>query len=117
MAHFAKIENSVVTEIVVINNDVVGTEFPASEPIGQQFLTNHGYDGVWVQTSFNNNFRKQYGLVGSTYNEENNIFILAQPFPSWTLDSNFDWQPPSPKPTDYFSRWDESLLSWIRIDY
>ena len=112
MAHFAKIENSVVTQIISVHNDVVGTEFPASEPIGQAFIASLGFDGEWKQTSFNNNFRKQYANNGYTYDATADQFVANQPFASWLLDSNNDWQPPTPKPEGrYF--WDEETVSWI----
>ena len=112
MAHFAKIENGLVTQVIVISNDVVGAEFPASEPIGKQFISDHGYEGEWVQTSYNGNFRKQYGLVGAMYNEEHDVFIEPQPFLSWSLDTNYDWQAPTPKPEGHFY-WDEDVLEWV----
>jgi hypothetical protein len=112
MAHFVQITDGVITKGLVIHNDVVGTEFPASEPIGKQFIAEHGYEGEWVQTSFNNNFRKQYGLMGGTYNAEHDVFIAPQPFLSWSLDANHDWQAPTPKPEGYFY-WDEDVLEWV----
>lgn len=112
MAHFVQITDGVVTDGMVISNDVVGIEFPASEPIGQEFIRNHKYVGIWLQTSYNHNFRKQYAGIGFTYDEEVDVFIAPQPFPSWSLDDNYDWQPPTPKPVgDYF--WNESTLSWL----
>jgi hypothetical protein len=74
------------------------------------------FDGVWKQTSFNNNFRKQYCGVGFTYSADADVFVTPQPFPSWTLDSNYDWQPPTPMPTDgetYY--WNEEELAWAGI--
>jgi len=112
MAHFAKIENGLVAQIIVVHNDVVGTEFPASEPIGQTFIASLGLDGEWKQTSFNGNFRKQYASVGSIYDATADQFVAYQPFPSWSLDVNNDWQPPTPKPEGrYF--WNEETVSWI----
>ena len=112
MAHFAKIEDGLVTQVIVVNNDVVGTEFPESEPVGQAFIASLNLDGEWKQTSFNHNFRKQYGLVGGTYNEEHDVFVAEQPFPSWSLDANHDWQPPTPEPEGSFY-WDEDVLEWV----
>lgn len=51
-------------------------------------------------------------LIGCAYNEELNRFVYEQPFPSWTLDSNLDWQPPVAKPEgDYV--WNEEVLAWV----
>lgn len=67
------------------------------------------------RTSYNNRIRKQYAGIGYTYDAVNDVFIAPQPFPSWSLDDNFDWQPPTAMP-DGFYRWDESTLSWIEIE-
>jgi hypothetical protein len=115
MAHFVQITDGVVTDGIVISNDVVGTEFPASEIVGQEFIRNHKYSGTWLQTSYNNNFRKQYAGVGFTYDVDANEFVAPQPFPSWTLNSSNDWVPPVPKPEGWYS-WNEGNQSWINID-
>lgn len=105
MAHFAKIENNIVTEVLVVANDL--------EHRGADFLANDlGLGGTWIQTSYNNNFRKQYASVGFTYDAINDVFIVPQPFASWSLDQNFDWQPPTPKPEGKWN-WDEDLGEWV----
>jgi hypothetical protein len=53
----------------------------------------------WVQTSYNNNFRKQYAGIGYTFDSHKNKFIAPQPFASWSLDANDDWQAPVAYPT------------------
>ena len=106
MAHFARIENSLVTEVLVVSNDL--------EHRGADFLANDlGLGGTWIQTSYNNNFRKQYAGIGYTYDAVNDVFIAPQPYPSWSLDWNFDWQPPTPRPEEGFWYWDEDSLSWL----
>lgn len=106
MAHFARIENSLVTEVLVVSNDL--------EHRGADFLANDlGLGGTWIQTSYNNNFRKQYAGIGYTYDAVNDVFIAPQPFASWSLDENFDWQAPTPKPTEGFWYWDEENSNWI----
>lgn len=118
MAHFAKLdENNIVTEILVVNNDVLlKTDGTESEYKGKVFLNGLFGNATWVQTSYNNNFRKQYAGIGYTYDETNDVFIAPQPFDSWSLDSNFDWQPPTPYPDDdnYYA-WNEETLSWDLI--
>jgi len=118
MAHFAKIEDNVVTNVIVISNDVCGEptlSFPDTENAGRAFIANTlKLDGEWKQTSFNNNFRKQYCGVGFTYLTDADVFVAPQPYPSWTLDENFDWQPPTPKP-DGFYYWNETELEWVAI--
>jgi hypothetical protein len=56
----------------------------------------------------------QRGGIGWTFDGTN--FIAPQPYPSWTLDSNLDWQPPTPKPsTGKRYRWSEEELEWIEV--
>lgn len=108
MAHFAEIdENNIVKRVLVVDNSL--------EHRGEDFLSNElGLGGRWIQTSYNNNFRKQYAGVGYTYDETNDVFVSPQPFPSWTLDTNWDWQPPTPRPNE-LCYWDEETLSWKPI--
>ena len=69
MAHFAKINNGTVAEIIVVNNDDCGNgEFPESEPIGQAFIASLGLSGEWLQTSYHANFRGCYAGIGYTFN-------------------------------------------------
>ena len=112
MAHFAKISNGIVETIIVVSNDDCGSEFPASDAVGQAFIASLGLDGDWKQTSYNNNFRKQYAGIGFTYDAVKDEFVAPQPFPSWSLDSNNDWQAPTPKPEGSFY-WDEETLAWV----
>jgi len=55
--------------------------------------------------------RKVYAAIGYTYNKEHDIFILPQPYSSWTLDENFDWQPPISQPEGNYS-WNEQTQTW-----
>ena len=118
MAHFAKLDdNNIVTQILVVNNDVIlkadGTE---SELKGKQFLNATFGQSKWVQTSYNGNFRKQYAGIGYFYHDKNDIFVEPQPFQSWSIDENFDWQPPTPYPTDgKLYKWNEEALTWDEI--
>lgn len=76
MAHFAKIENGIVTQVIVVNNETLGDlEFPESESIGQEFIASIGLDGEWLQTSYNGNFRGTYAGVGFTYDAELDEFV------------------------------------------
>lgn len=109
MAHFAEIdENNVVKRVLVVDNSL--------EHRGADFLANDlGLGGIWIQTSYNNNFRKQYAGIGYTYDVANDVFIAPQPYPSWLLDQNFDWQAPKPMPIEGFWRWDEPSLNWVEV--
>lgn len=126
MAHFAKIEDGKVTEVIVIANSVLddGSE-TENEQQGKDLIAEIGKDGTWVQTSFNGTFRKNFALVGSTYDSEKDIFINAKPLDcwgdvceSWSLDSNDDWQPPTEKPTEDPKEggqwvWTEAFTTWL----
>ena len=72
MAHFAKIENNIVTNVIVIHNDAVGEptlEFPDTCAAGRAFIANTlKFEGLWKQTSYNNNFRGTYAGIGYTWN-------------------------------------------------
>tara|TARA_R110001592_G_scaffold138376_2_gene357344 strand:- start:79 stop:447 length:369 start_codon:yes stop_codon:yes gene_type:complete len=116
MAHFAKIDsNKIVTEVLVVDNSILlKADNTESELKGKEFLNNLFGTATWVQTSYNNNFRKQYAGIGYTYDEANDVFIIPQGiYNSWTLDSNFDWQPPTPRPdSEDIYNWNEDTLTW-----
>ena len=76
MAHFARIDEGTVREVIVINNDnCSGGEFPESEPAGQEFIAGMGLDGEWRQTSYHGNFRGIYAAMGYTYDPLIDEFI------------------------------------------
>lgn len=113
MAHFAELSanNEVLRVIVVHNNELLDEDGVEQEQNGINFCQSL-FGGTWVQTSYNSNFRKQFAGIGYTYDSVNNIFIAPQPFPSWALDSNYDWQPPTPAPTEGLWYWNEATQSW-----
>ena len=118
MAHFAELNssNEVLRVIVVSNTDVDanGGDLHADAETFVTTIVPYSTGGVaWKQCSYNNNFRKQYAGKGYTYNSSKDIFIANKPYPSWTLDSNDDWQPPTSKPDDgklYY--WNETDRKW-----
>ena len=68
MAHFARIDDGIVREVIVVDNaDCGGGEFPESEPIGQAFIASIGLEGDWAQTSYNGNFRGTYAGIGYAF--------------------------------------------------
>lgn len=124
MAHFAKLdENNIVEKVIVVSNEIIKDENENEvEQLGIDFCKSlFGQDTNWVQTSFNWNIRKQYAGVGYIYDSTNDVFIVPQPFTSWVLDSNFDWQPPIPYPTDRKGyEWNDEQVQWdciINIPY
>jgi hypothetical protein len=74
MAHFAKIENGVVREVIVVSNDVA-----PDEAAGQAFIASIGLSGEWKQTSYNANFRGKYAGIGDTYDAVNDVFVSPSP--------------------------------------
>tara|TARA_Y100001938_G_C8087546_1_gene432968 strand:- start:2086 stop:2406 length:321 start_codon:yes stop_codon:yes gene_type:complete len=101
MAHFAELdENNVVKRVIAVANDVNTADGPLGENDmhvdGEEYCKLFYKDKttIWKQTSYNGNFRKQYAGVGYTYNPSEDIFIKPQPHDGWTLDENYDWQPP-----------------------
>ena len=82
MAHFARIDNNIVREVIVVDNaNCGGGDFPASEPIGQAFIASIGLDGEWKQVSYNSSFRGRFAGAGFTYDAELDEFIDPNPIP------------------------------------
>lgn len=112
MAHFAKVVDSKVTQVIVAESEFFET-FVDTSP------------GEWIQTSYNTRggehtlggtpLRKNYAGIGFTYDRTRDAFIPTQPFPSWILDENTClWNAPIAIPIDgnqYI--WDESTTSWV----
>ena len=121
MAHFAQIENNLVTQVIVVdNNDILDEQGNESETIGTQFCTDL-LGGTWVQTSYNGNLRKNYAGIGDTYDTTRDAFIAPQPYPSWVLDEDTcRWESPIPYPTvaedstDMYT-WNEDTLAWDEV--
>ena len=115
MAHFAELDgNNVVLRVIVVSNadtsDASGTE---KEYIGAAFCERL-FGGNWKQTSYNGNIRKNYAGIGYTYDTGRDAFITPQPYPSWALDDNAEWQAPVPMPDDgEMYSWDEDTLAWV----
>jgi hypothetical protein len=79
MAHFAKVDNNIVQEVIVISNDDCNNlEFPESEPIGQAFIASLGLEGEWLQTSYSGSFRGRYAGIGFEYSEESDTFVAPE---------------------------------------
>lgn len=122
MAHYAVIDsnNIVVNVFSGVDENVVqddnGVLVGGSTEAWEQFYKNQPWhQGFEIKrTSRNNNIRKQYAVIGGTYNSEADVFIKPQPFNSWILDSNHDWQPPVQKPEGNYY-WNEENLEWVVI--
>ena len=102
MSHFAKIDsNNIVENVIVAEQDFIN-----SGAVGDSFL--------WVQTSYNNNFRKNYASIGMTYDSALDAFYTPQPYPSWVLNEDTcQWESPVAYPEDdKMYKWNEETQSW-----
>lgn len=113
MAHYAFIdENNIVTEVIVGIDESELIEGEAPEVWYGKFRNQR-----CLRTSYNHKIRKQYAGIGFYYDETNDVFIRPQPYASWTLDDNFDWQPPMPYPNDgQLHYWNEELGEWLNAE-
>jgi len=124
MAHYAFInsENIVVKVITGVDEtetqtDTDGTVVGGSSEAWEAFYASQPWhEGLTCKrTSYNNTIRKQYAGIGFTYDTEADVFVVPQPFPSWTLDSNHDWQAPVARPAEGKWSWNEETLAWVEI--
>lgn len=111
MAHFAELDkNNVVIQVIVVNNEDIseGVEEETGIKFCQDLL-----GGEWKQTSYNSRFRTRFAQPNGSYDPATDEFVEPQPNPSWTLDADNKWQPPTPQPEDgnYYA-WNEEALAW-----
>jgi len=121
MAHFAELNSSnEVLRVLVISNENVdahgGDQHADAETLVENIVP-YGTGGVgWKQCSYSGSFRKQFAGIGYTYDSSKNKFIRPQPYASWSLDSDDDWQAPSAMPDDgkgYI--WNETDTQWDEV--
>ena len=115
MAHFAQIVGDTVVSVIVIgNDDIDNLPYPQSEARGQQFIRALGFEGDWLQTSYNNNFRTRYAGIGYVYDPVRDAFIPPRPYMSWQFNTqSLDWDPPVPYPqTGQLYAWNENSVNW-----
>jgi hypothetical protein len=110
MAHYAFLDNNnIVTEVITgkDENELIDGLIP-------EIWYGNFRGQTCVRTSYNGKIRKQYAGVGFKYDLTHDVFIAPQPFASWNLDSNYDWQAPIQYPADgKFYSWDESKTAWV----
>jgi hypothetical protein len=123
MASFAKIglNGKVIEVLSVHNNELLDSNGVEQENIGIDFLTKLTGYPVWVQTSYNNNFRKNHAGIGMTYDEDRDAFIPKKTYNSWILNEDTcRWEAPVAKPeltqeqidnNNYYS-WNEQIKNW-----
>jgi hypothetical protein len=114
MSHYAKVENGIVTQVIVAEEDFIQTG-ALGDPAG------------WIQTSYNTKggehpegrpLRKNYAGIGYIYDSQRDAFIPPQPFASWTLNEETClWNAPTAMPTEGGPfRWNEETLSWVNLE-
>jgi hypothetical protein len=109
MAHYAFLdENNIVTEVIT---GIDETEL--IEGLDTETWYGNFRGQVCKRTSYNNNIRKQYAGIGFSYDAVNDVFIAPQPYPSWALDNDFNWQPPTLRPEGMGWYWNETEQAWI----
>ena len=128
MAHFAELiqktdptgfttdKHWVVERVIVVDNSHVSADEALD---GENWCSTFFGGGTWKQTSYNSNFRKQYAGKGYIFDTAKNKFLTPQPFASWSLDENDDWQAPVTHPTDTTGKqisWDEAGQKWTAKD-
>lgn len=122
MAYYALIdENNIVTEVLTgVDEDIIQIDTDGTLVGGSSEAWELWYGNLKGQTckrtSYNGTIRKRYAGRGFTYDAVNDVFIAPQPYPSWSLDSNFDWVPPTPRPTEGIWIWNEDNLSWTELN-
>ena len=111
MSHFAKVENGIVTQVIVAESDFISTGAL-------------GDPAAWIQTSYNTHanqhpegrpLHKNYAGIGYTW--DGTGFAAPQPYPSWTLNQDsYTWESPVPYPTDDKKySWNEETQSWDEV--
>lgn len=113
MAHFAKVENGLVTNVIVIDQETLNTGL-------------WGDPATWIQTSYNTHggqhpegrpLRKNYAGIGYTYDSNRDAFIPPKPYNSWILDEQTClWSAPTPMPQDgQLYSWNEETTQWQQV--
>ena len=120
MSHFAKIQNGIVTEVIVAEQDFInsGLVGPASDWVQTSYNTrggvHYGEDG---QPDGSVALRGNYAGIGYTYDSAHDVFYAPQPYPSWTLNNTtWLWESPVPYPNDEkFYTWNEENRTWEEV--
>jgi len=124
MAHYALMDsNNVVVKVItgvdedVTQTDTDGTVVGGSAVAWESFYAAQPWHAglTCKRTSYNNNIRKQYAGIGYSYDSDDDVFIAPKPFPSWTLDSNHDWQAPVARPAEGQWTWNEESQQWDEV--
>jgi len=112
MAHYAYLNDNNKVVIVIVGKD----ETELINGLDTETYYAQGTAYTVKRTSYNHNIRKQFAAIGYSYDAVNDVFIAPQPYPSWSLDQNFNWQAPKPMPLDTKCYWNETDLEWVGIE-
>ena len=115
MAHFAKVVNGIVTQVIVAEPEFMENDFVDASP------------GEWIQTSYNTRsgvhinggtpLRKNFAGQGFIYDKQRDAFYTPSPYPSWTLnETTCQWESPMARPESGFYKWNEEKLTWDEVD-
>ena len=101
MGIYAKIVNNLVTEVIVADSNFISTQ-----------------SGTWVETKKDERIRANYAGICYTYDSSNDVFYGPRPYASWSLDSGYEWQPPTAYPNDGNTKsysWNETNRQWEEV--
>lgn len=112
MAHYAYLDENNIVVAVTVGKD----ETELIDGLDTETYYAQGTPYTVKRTSYNHKIRKQYASIGYSYDPVADVFVRPQPYPSWTLDENHDWQAPKPMPEsgDYY--WDEDAQEWVNVE-
>jgi hypothetical protein len=120
MAHYAKIEDDIVTKVIVAETEFFN-DFVDSSP------------GEWVQTSYNTRGGVHYqpdsdnpsddqskalhkNFAGVGYHYDGTGFYAPKPYNSWTLNTtSYLWEAPVAYPDSGFHVWNETDQRWDEV--
>jgi hypothetical protein len=109
MAHYAYLNDNNIVVAVTVGKDetelIGGLDTETYYALGTPYTVK--------RTSYNNKIRKQFCGIGFYYDSVNDVFIAPQPFASWSLDNDFNWQAPIPMPTEGRWYWNEAEQVWV----
>jgi hypothetical protein len=127
MAHYALINsnNLVVQVITGVDENTTQTDIDGSIVGGSAEAWEHFYQNqpqhtglLCKRTSYNGNIRNKYAGVGDIYDAQNDVFIEPLPFVGWVLNTQFQWEPPHPKPnTGKKYIWNNELIDWVEMPW
>lgn len=124
MAHYAFIKNGIVTEVITGIDENETDNLPDNFSSWEQYyLSLRSNQDSCKRTSYNTignthtlgdtAFRGNYAGIGYTYDAENDVFYPPQPYPSWTLNTNWVWEAPVAYPdNENIYKWNEANQSW-----